>query len=124
MSDKVEKTMYTLIKSAYTNVYRQRAPQSPTFPHAVCFISSATPTTPSTDYYFEVNVYDLPSSSAKAIRDIADSIADLLDCRVLIQDGLNIHSILEQQQYVSSTDLVDAQMINMRFVVRAYEIGG
>ena len=124
MSDKVEKTMYTLIKSAYTNVYRQRAPQSPTFPYAVCVVPSATPTTPSTDYYFKVNVYDLPSSSAKAIRDIADSIADLLDCRVLIQDGLNIHSILEQQQYVSSTDLVDAQMISMRFVVRAYEIGG
>lgn len=124
MSDSIEKAMYSLIKSVYTNVYRQRAPQSPTFPHAVCFISSAIPTTPSTDYYFEVNVYDLPSSSAKAIRDIADSIVDFLDCRVLIQDGLNIHSVLEQQQYVSSTDLVDAQMINMRFVIRAYKTGG
>jgi hypothetical protein len=108
------------LTTVHARTYRNRAPQQPVEPYVVYLLDSATPTTPSSDYYLNVDVYDLPSAAVRAIEDIADSITTALDDRMLRTEALNLHLQLEQRQYISNTDLTTAQMINLRFVVRAY----
>jgi hypothetical protein len=86
-------------------------------------LASATATDPSVDYYLNVDIFDAPHVSVRAIETLADTIQDALDNDVIRTAALNLHLTLEQRQYVSNTDLTTAQMINLRFVVRAYFIG-
>jgi hypothetical protein len=99
---------------------RNKAPQSPISPYVVFYLDSLVPTTPSNDFYLNVDVYDKPDVSVRAIEDIADNIQSEFDCKVIRTESLNLHLVLEQRQFISNTDLTTAQMINLRFVVRAY----
>lgn len=104
----------------HARTYAVRSPQQPTSPYVVYVLDTITPTPPSHDYYLNVDVYDLPGVSSRAMETIADAIVDTMDDRVLRSEALNLHLALEQRQYISNTDLTTAQMINLRFVVRAY----
>lgn len=107
----------------HARTYRNEAPQSPTRPYIVFTLASVSATDPSVDYYLNVDVFDAPHVSVRTIETLADTIQDALDNSVIRTSALNLHLTLEQRQYVSNTDLTTAQMINLRFVVRAYFIG-
>jgi len=81
---------------------------------------SINSSTPSTDYYLNVDIFENINGSTVAIEQLADEIQDELDNKVLRADGLNLHLVIEQRQFISSTDLITAQLINLRFVIRAY----
>lgn len=104
----------------HPRVYRNQAIKQPVAPYVVYFIDSLIPTDPSSDFYLIVDIYDQPHTSVRDIEVLADTIQTELDCTILRTEKLNLHITLEQRQYVAQTDLITAQMINLRFVVRSY----
>lgn len=104
----------------HPRVTRNKSPQTPVNPYVVFSLDSLIPTDPSNDFYLHIDVYESPNSSVVVMENLADKIQDAFDDRVIRTSKLNAHIVLEQRQYISNTDLVDAQMINLRFVVRVY----
>ena len=110
----------TQLSLLHPRVTRNKSPQNPTNPYVVFMLDPSMPSDPSVDYYLNIDIYEDPNSSVAAIESLADSIQDTLDNKVIHTSTLNIHFVLEQRQFVSNADLVTSQMINLRFVVRAY----
>ena len=101
-------------------VYRNKPILNPTFPYVVCTLESLNVLEPSTEYYLNVDICEDPNTSVRAIETIADSIQDNLDNKVINNNDLNIHIVIENRQYISNQDLITHQMINIRFVCRCY----
>jgi len=110
----------TYLDTKHARVYRNRAPQSPVKPYVVYRVESVTDTYPSDDLYVNVDVFDKPLVSVRAMETLADSIDNGLNHTVISTVGLNAQFEREQRQYVPVQDLVEAQMINLRYVVRTY----
>lgn len=110
------------LATLHARVYRNESIETPTFPYVVYSLSSLTPTDPSTDYYLNIDIMEKPHTSVRVIETLADSIQDSLDNLVLRTVDLNVHSVLEQRQFISQSDLTTGQMINLRFVLRSYFI--
>lgn len=110
----------TYLDTKHARVYRNRAPLSPVMPYVVYHVESVTDTYPSDDLYVNVDVFDKPLVSVRAMETLADSIDNGLNHTVISTVGLNAHFEREQRQYVPVQDLVEAQMINLRYVVRTY----
>lgn len=106
----------------HARTYRNKPPKSLTFPYVVYFLDTALPTDPSTDIYLNIDIYEDPNASIRTAETIADSIQNTLDDLIIRNASLNVHSTIEQRQYVSNNDLVTSQMINLRFVLRSYFI--
>lgn len=106
----------------HARTYWNRPPQSPVLPYVVYALDTVTPTDPSYDYYLNIDIYEAINKSVVTIENLADSIIVALDNKVVRADGLNLHLVLEQRQFIPSTDLTTSQMINLRFVVRSYFI--
>ena len=104
----------------HPRVTRNKSPQTPVNPYVVFMLESSLPSERSVDYYLHIDIYEDPNSSVIAMETLADTIQDAFDDRVIRTNALNAHFILEQRQYISNSDLVTAQMINLRFIVRAY----
>lgn len=104
----------------HARTYWNRSPQSPVFPYVVYSFDSINASDPSTDYYLNVDIFENINGSTVAIEQLADEIQDELDNKVLRTDDVNLHLVIEQRQFISSTDLITAQLINLRFVIRAY----
>lgn len=110
----------TKLSTIHARVYRNKSPQTPTYPIVVASIDSAMAVDPSVDHYLNVDVYEAANTSIRAAETLADSIQDGLDDLIISNTSLNAHLTLEQRQYVSNEDLIECQMINLRFVVRTY----
>ena len=110
------------LSTLHSRVYRNESIEAPTFPYVVFSLDSLTPMDPSTDYYLNVDVFEKPHTSVRAIETLADSIQNELDNLVLRTVDLNVNSVLEQRQFISQSDLTTGQMINLRFVLRSYFI--
>ena len=106
----------------HARTYWNRSPQSPVFPYIVYRFDSINSSTPSTDYYLNVDIFENINVSTVVIEQLADEIQNELDNKVLRTDDINLHLVIEQRQFISSADLTTAQMVNLRFVVRAYFI--
>lgn len=100
--------------------YRNKAPQTPVWPYLVFQLDTVLPMSPSLDAYLDISIFDKPDVSARTIETLADDVYEALENKVLYTSGLNAHVVLEQRQFVSNTDLIEAQMVNLRFVVRTY----
>lgn len=110
------------LSTLHARTYRNQSIDSPTAPYVVYMLQSTTPTEPSIDFYLNVDIYDEPHTSARDIETLADTIQDELDCIVIRTEDLNLHLILEQRQFITQSELTNAQMINLRFVGRTYFI--
>lgn len=108
------------LSTLHARVYRNQAVQSPVAPYIVYKLDTVSATDPSVDYYLMVNIFDEPHTSVRDIEALADTIQTEFDCTILRTELLNLHITLEQRQFVEQTDLITAQMINLRFVVRSY----
>lgn len=108
------------IKKVHDKVYRQKRPQTADYPYIVYRLETVLPTYPSRDMYLNVDLYENPTASVRDIEDMADLIGAQLSQRVLIEDGVNLQIELDTRQSVDAKALIDAYMINLRFIIRAY----
>jgi len=118
--------IYDYLATKHARVYRNKSPQSPVYPYVVFRLDSVVNTLPSEDLYLNIDIYESPDVSVRAIETIADTIdgdgltATGLNMRVINTTGFALRFIREQRQWIGSGDLINAQMINMRYVLRAY----
>lgn len=123
------------LETKHSRVYRNKTPASPKFPYIVFRIDSATDTSPSSDMYANIDIYEGVDISVRAIEDLADNIdgdgkifdennipkePTGLNHKVINTEVLNLQFENEQRQYVPAEELVSKQLINLRYVVRAY----
>ncbi|MCK9191253.1 MAG: hypothetical protein M0P10_06895 [Sphaerochaetaceae bacterium] len=119
-TNKVNDAIYDFLKTKHTRVYRNRAPQSPVFPYIVFKVDTVVNTYPSFDMYLNINVFEDVNTSIRSIETLADEIDDALEQNVISDDEMSLRFGLEQRQTVGSEDLIDAQLVNLRYVVRGY----
>lgn len=121
--------------TTHARVYRNSEPADPSFPYIVFLVDSATLTNPGSDCYVNVKIFESPRASVRTMETLADAIVgdgqritatspSGLDNRVVVTSNTMTHFQLEQKQYIDTNDLVTAQMIDLRFVARSYDIGG
>lgn len=110
------------LAAKHSRVYRQKAPATKVFPYVVYRVESVGDTYPSEELYVNIDLYEAPTASVRTVETLADSIQAELNHKVIIENNTNLHFELEQRQSVDAQDLIDAYLINLRFVVRAYFI--
>ena len=110
------------LAAKHSRVYRQKAPATKVFPYVVYRVESVGDTYPSEELYVNIDLYEAPAASVRTVETLADSIQAELNHKVIIENNTNLHFELEQRQSVDAQDLIDAYLINLRFVVRAYFI--
>ena len=108
------------LSTKHARVYRNRAPQSPTFPYVVFRVESVLNNSPSEDFYINVDIYEDVSKSVRTIEDLADTIDSGLNMAVINTSVLNMHFLREARQFVDDEELVGKQMINLRYNTRIY----
>jgi hypothetical protein len=119
-SNKVADEILTYLNTKHARVYRNKAIQSPVAPYVVFRIDSTNNSYPSEDIYLNIDIYEDGTKSVRAMEDLADSIDNGLNHKVINTATLNLHFEREQRQYVPSEELVSVQLIILRYVVRAY----
>lgn len=108
------------LSTKHARVYRNRAPQSPTFPYVVFRVESVLNNSPSEDFYINVDIYEDVSKSVRTIEDLADTIDSGLNMTVVNTSVLNMHFLREARQFINDEELVGKQMINLRYNTRIY----
>jgi len=108
------------LKTKHTRVHRAKAPSQKVFPYVVYRIESVMNSYPSEDLYLNVDIYEDPMQSIRTVETLADNIDAGLNHAVITQSGINLHFEREQRQSVDAQDLVEAYLINIRYVVRGY----
>lgn len=119
-SNDVADIIGTYLMTKHDRVYRAKAPSQRVFPYVVYRIESVIESYPSEDLYLNVDIYEDPMKSVRTVESLADNIEAGLNHSIIIQDGINLHFEKEQRQSVDAQDLVEAYLINIRFVVRGY----
>lgn len=120
-SNKVADLIYTFLLTKHARVYRNKPPQSPVFPYVIFDCDSVDENYPSMDYTVYVDVYDAPTVSVRAMNTLADSIDSSFTGLVINDVACNVHIQSRPiRQFISNTDLVSSQMINMQFNARVY----
>jgi len=109
---------YLLTK--HSRVYRNKPIQSPTFPYVIFRIESVTDSYPSDEMYLNIDIYEKVDTPSRTIETLADSIDSGLNHLVTTSTDANTQYEREARQYVGAQDLVDVQMINLRYVARVY----
>ena len=115
LADKV----LAFLKTKHTRVYRNKPPQSPVFPYVVFNMRAVTDSYPSNDYMITIDIFEDPNTSVRDIETLADSI-DTLNDSIIKDTGINAHFTRTNREFVSSTDLIEAQMISIRYTARTY----
>ena len=119
-TNKVNDAIYDFLKTKHTRVYRNRAPQSPAFPYIVFKVDTITNNCPSFDMYLNINIFEDVNTSIRAIESLADEIDKELEQKIINSETMSLRFGLEQRQTVWSEDLIDAQLVNLRYVIHAY----
>lgn len=108
------------LAAKHSRVYRQKAPSEKVFPYVVYRIESVLDSYPSEELYLNVDLYESPTSSVRVVESLADLYQGELNHKTFIQNKINLQIELEQRQSVDAKDLIEAYLVNLRFVVRAY----
>ena len=108
------------LAAKHSRVYRQKAPATKVFPYVVYRVESVIDSYPSEELYLNVDLYESPTSSVRIIESLADTYQDDLNHKTFIQNKINLQIELEQRQSIDAQDLIEAYLVNLRFVVRAY----
>lgn len=108
------------LATKHARVYWGKAPSVKVFPYVVFRLESVTDTYPSDDFYVNVDLYEDPNASVKTVEALADTIDAGLNHTVSIVGGVNVQFEREQRQSVDAQDLIEAYLVNIRYVARAY----
>lgn len=118
----ISDAVMSVISTLHARTYIWEPPQIPVYPYVFCRLDSSMAVGPSDDVYLIIDIIDSPNVSVRAMQTIADTVQNALDDRVMINQDLNLHAVLEQRQYISNQDLITDQRVNLRFVCRVYFI--
>ena len=116
----VADVVLTYLSTKHSRVYRNKAPLSPVFPYVVYRIESVTNSYPSEDLYVNIDVYEKAGVSVRVIEDLADTIDAGINRGIVSNSTINAHFEREARQFVPTQELIDVQMINLRYAVRTY----
>lgn len=116
----VADTLFENLSTLSERVYRNKAPQTASFPYVVFRVESVINTLPSEDMYVYIDIYESNNATVRTMESLADTIDNFFNQKVINKSTLNLHFDREQRQFVSSEDLIKSQMINLRYVVRTY----
>lgn len=112
----------TYLTTKHSRIYRAKAPKERVYPYVVYRIESVMDTYPSHDFYLNVDIYEDPNKSVRAVEDLADAIETGINHKVIIENGVNLQFEKEQRQSIDAQDLLGTYLVNIRFVVRGYFI--
>lgn len=110
----------TYLQTKHARVYRNKPPQTPTFPYVIFRVDPIVNSYPSEDLYISIDIYEQSNASVRVIEDLADSIDAGLNHKIISTSILNAHFEREMRQFVPTQELVGAQMINIRYATRTY----
>ena len=116
----VADVVLTYLSTKHSRVYRNKALSNPVFPYVVYRIESVTNSYPSEDLYVNIDVYEKAGISVRAIEDLADLIDAGINRGIVSNSTVNAHFEREARQFVPAQELIDTQMINLRYAVRTY----
>jgi len=116
----VADSILTYLSTKHDRVYRNKAPQTPTFPYVVYRVDSVTNTYPSDDLYLNIDIYDVDNASVRAIETLADTIDTGLNRTIISTTDFNAQIEREARQFIPSQELIGVQMVNIRYTVRTY----
>lgn len=108
------------LKTKHSRVYRSKAPSERIFPYVVYSFESVNSDYPAEDIYLNVDIYEDSDVSTRAVETLADAIDEGLNHQVKIENNINMHFEREQRQSIDVQELVEAYLINIRYVVRTY----
>ncbi|MDD3173358.1 MAG: hypothetical protein PHF63_06830 [Herbinix sp.] len=108
------------LNTKHLRVYRNKAPKEVDFPYMVYKVESVMNTMPSEDLYLYIDIYEDINKSVRVMEDLADSIDNELNQKIINTDTLNLYFDREARQYINSEELVGTHLINLRYVIRAY----
>lgn len=109
---------YLLTKHA--RVYRNAPPTDFIYPFVVFTMTGNVDTYPSTDIQYQVVVYDSMTEKSRAIEDLADSIDNGLNHKVINNEKVNMHFWKENADFNVSTELANSQYKGMMYTARTY----
>ena len=112
--------LLAFLETKHSRVYRNKATRSPIFPYVVFRLESVIDSTPSEDFYVYVDIYEDTTKSVRFMEDLADTIDNALNDKVMNADGFNAHFMREGRQFIDGNELVSSQVINMRYNTRIY----
>lgn len=120
--------LYDVLRTKHTHVYRNKAPQSPTYPFIIYRVENVLDMSPSDDLYVHVDVYDDANVSVRALENLADLIdgdgdglsPSGLNQLIIQTNELNAHFKREQRQHIPSLEIGGVQAVNLRYDVRVY----
>lgn len=108
------------LDTKYSRVYRNKAPKEVDFPYIIYKVESVMNTMPSEDLYLNVDIYEDINKSVRDIEDLADSIDNDLNQKIINTEVMNLYFDREARQYNNSEELIGTHLINLRYVIRAY----
>ena len=108
------------LETKHPRAYRNKAPKKVDFPYVVFKVENVMNTMPSEDLYLNVDIYEDINKSVRDIEDLADSIDNDLNQKVINTDTLNLYFDREARQYIEAEELIDTHLINLRYAIRAY----
>lgn len=117
------------LNTKHTRIYRNnKISEKPTFPYIVYSVESIADSYPSYSLFVSIDIYDDKDASVVTIEDLADLIdgdshplyPTGLNNKIINTNTLNVFFDRQTRQYVKPTELVSAQLIDLRYTVRAY----
>jgi hypothetical protein len=109
-----------ILEIKHSRAYRNKAPKKVIFPYVVYRIESVMNTIPSEDLYLNIDIYEDINNSVRDMEDLADSIDNDLNQKIINTDLLNLYFDREARQYINDEELIGTHLINLRYVMRAY----
>lgn len=109
-----------LLLTKHDRVYRNKPSQKPVCPYIVFYCNNSYDNYPSTQVVLNIDIFDDANVSIRAVEDMADEINNMLNHKVFMTDNLNMQFELEARQMVSPEDLIDKQMVNLRYEITVY----
>lgn len=113
-------TMLIELSKHHSRVYRNGPPQKPVPPYVVFVLDNNLDTDPSEDYYIHVDIFDEENKSVRAMEDLADTIDNDINDKVINLDNINLHFKRENRQFIDNKELGGKKLITIRYNTRVY----
>lgn len=118
--NKLTDAINTYLLTKHARVYRNKAPQNPTYPYVVFIAENATDTEPSLDVMLNIYIFDQVGVSIRTIDTLADSIDAGLRNTVISNSDINAHFTRDSRSFDKDDSESGVQVISLQYTVRTY----
>lgn len=122
MTNALADIINTKLLTYHARVYRNNAPQSPTFPYVVFRVRANNDTYPTTDYSLDVKIYEKNDGtvSARTIETLGDTIDAGLNMKTLSDATYKAWLKKDLRQFDDDPSLSGVMYVNLQYTVRMY----